>query len=236
MTAVDTTTERDVGLRADLARAAQLLARVTLVGALSGVLAVGVLARLVMALLAFLNADAAGVTSDDGFTIGQFTLYGSLQLAASGLQLGVIGVFFYLALRWLMIGPEWFRLLSISLGPAVVIGAIIVHTDGVDFRVLDPAWLAAVLFVLVPGAYCAMLHVFSERALRSDRDLPGPLLFLGLLPWVPLLPLTLLLLGGFLAARRVRGGSGAAWLARGVLAALFVFCVVDLARDIEILT
>jgi hypothetical protein len=236
MTAVDTTTERDVGLRADLARAAEVLAKVTLVGALSGVLAVGVLARFAMALLAFLNAHAAGVTSDDGFTIGQFTLYGSLQLAASGLQFGIIGAFFYLALRGLMVGPDWFRLLSISLGPAVVIGAIVVHTEGVDFRVLDPVWLAAGLFVLVPGAYCAMLHVFSERVLRPGRDLPRTLLVLGLLPWVLLLPLTLLLLGGFLAARLVRGASGAAWLARGVLAALFVFSVVDLAGDIETLT
>ncbi|HEX5862572.1 MAG TPA: hypothetical protein VFY58_12060, partial [Nocardioides sp.] len=140
------------------------------------------------------------------------------------------------ALRGLMVGPDWFRLLSISVGPAVVIGAIVVHIEGVDFRVLDPAWLAVVLFVLVPGAYCAMLHVFSERALRSGRDLPRPLLVLGLLPWVVLLPLTFLLLGGFLAARLVRGGSGGAWVARGVLAALFVFSVVDLARDIEILT
>ena len=236
MTAVDTTTEREIGLGADLAGAAQVLAEVTLVGALSGVLAVGVLARLAMALLAFLNADAAGVTSDDGFTIGQFTLSGSLQLAASGLQLGVIGVFFYLALRGLMVGPDWFRLLSISLGPAVVVGALIVHTDGVDFRVLDPAWFAAVLFVLVPAAYCALLHVLSQRALRSGRDLPRPLMVLGLLPWVPLLPLTLLLLGGFLALRALRGGSAAGWLARAVLAAIFVVALLDLARDVEILT
>ncbi|HEX5862302.1 MAG TPA: hypothetical protein VFY58_10690, partial [Nocardioides sp.] len=142
MTAVDTPTERVVGLRADLARAAQVLAKVTLVGLLSGLVAVGLLARLVMGLLAFLNPDAAGVTSDDGFTIGQFTLSGSLQLAASGLQFGLLGVFFYLALRGLMVGPDWFRLLSISVGPAVVIGAIVVHIEGVDFRVLDPAWLA----------------------------------------------------------------------------------------------
>jgi hypothetical protein len=53
---------------------------------------------------------------------------------------------------------------------------------------------------------------------------------------VPLLPLTLLLLGGFMAARALRGGIGAAWLARGVLAALFVSALGDLARDIEILT
>ena len=68
-----------------------------------------------------------------------------------------------------MVGPGWFRLLSISLGPALVIGAIIVHTDGVDFNVLEPVWLAALLFIGVPFAYCALLHVLSVRALRSGR-------------------------------------------------------------------
>ena len=245
MTAMDRAVERDHELRADLAAAADVLARVTLVGALSGVIAVGVLGRVAMLLLAYLNPVATGVTSDDGFVMGQFTLSGSLQLAASGLQFGVIGVFFYLALRGLMIGPGWFRLLSISLGPAVVIGAIIVHTDGVDFNLLEPVWLAAVLFVGVPFAYCALLHVLAVRALRADRPLPRPLLVLGLLPWIFLLPLTLLLLGGFLAMRALRRGApGRAflartwpgWVLRGALAALVVVSIVDLVRDVDALT
>jgi hypothetical protein len=233
MTAVGTVDERQAGLRADLGAASQVLAKVTLAGAVSGVIAVGVLARLAMSLLAFLNPHATGVTSDDGFTIGQFTLFGSLQLAASGLQFGVIGAFFYLALRGLMVGPAWFRLLSISLGPAVVIGAIVVHTDGVDFRVLEPTWLATVLFVLVPGAYCALLHVLSERWLRPERDLARPLLVLGLLPWLPLLPLGLLLLAGYLAVRALGPYEPAAWLLRAALAALFVFAFVDLVKDLS---
>jgi hypothetical protein len=232
MTAVETA-ERNEGLRSDLNRASQVLARVTLVGAASGVLVVGLLARLAMFLLRYLNQHATGVTSDDGFTIGHFTLSGSLQLAATGLQFGVIGVFFYLALRGLMVGPGWFRLLSISLGPAVVIGAIVVHTDGVDFRLLQPAWLAAMLFVLVPGAYCALLHAFAERSLHSSRDLPRPLLVLGLLPWLPLLPLALLLMGGHLAVRALGRPEPAAWVLRAALAALFVFAVIDLAKDIH---
>jgi hypothetical protein len=204
-----------------------------------------VLGRLAMFLLADLNPLATGVTSDDGFEIGQFTLSGSLQLAGTGLQFGVIGVFFYLAFRGLMVGPGWFRLLSISLGPAVVIGAIVVHTDGVDFNVLEPVWLAAVLFIGVPAAFCALLHVLSVRVLRSARPLPAPLLVLGLLPWLPLLPLTLLLLGGFLALRTLRrGGAGRAflesawpgWVLRGALAVLFLVSVVDLVSDVETLT
>jgi hypothetical protein len=245
MTVLDTAAGRDSDLRADLGSAAQVLAKVTLVGAVSGALAVGVLGRLAMLLLAQLNPLATGVTSDDGFEIGQFTLSGSLQLAASGLQFGVIGVFFYLALRGLMVGPDWFRLLSISLGPAVVIGVVIVHTDGVDFNVLEPVWLAAVLFIGVPGAYCALLHVLAVRALRPDRRLPGPLLLLGLLPWIPLLPLTLVLLGGFFALRALRRGEAGraflarvwpGWALRGALAALFLFAVVDLVSDVTFLS
>ena len=156
MTAVQTVARRDSDLRADLGAAGDMLAKVTLVGALSGALAVGVLGRLAMLLLAYLNPLATGVTSDDGFEMGQFTLSGSLQLVASGLQFGVIGVFFYLAVRGLMVGPGWFRLLSISLGPAVVIGAILVHTDGVDFNLLEPVWLAAVA-----------LHRRAGRLLRA---------------------------------------------------------------------
>jgi len=245
MTAVDTAAKRGSDLRADLEAAAEVLAKVTLVGALSGVIAVGVLGRLAMLLLAQLNPVATGVTSDDGFEMGQFTISGSLQLAASGLQFGVIGAFFYLALRGLMVGPGWFRLLSISLGPAVVIGAIIVHTDGVDFNILEPVWLAALLFIGVPFAYCALLHLLSVRALRSDRPAPRPLLFLGLVPWILLLPLTLILLGGFLALRAVRhGDAGRAflarawpgWVLRGGLVALVLVSVVDLVRDIDTLS
>jgi hypothetical protein len=131
------------------------------------------------------------------------------------------------------VGPAWFRLLSISLGPAVVIGAIVVHTDGVDFRVIEPTWLATVLFVFVPGAYCALLHVLSERWLRSEQDVARPLLVLGLLPWLPLLPLTLLLLAGYLAVRAIGHLEPAAWLFRAGLAALFLFAVVDLVKDLS---
>lgn len=235
----------DQDLRTDLLSAARTLASVTLVGALSGIFAVGVLARLAMMLLAAMNPAAHGVTSDDGFEIGQLTLSGSLQLLLAGLQLGVVGAAAYVAVRGLLIGPPWFRLLSISLGPAVVVGAIIVHTDGVDFTLLDPPVLAAGLFVAVPAVYVALLHLGAERALRSDRALPRPLLALGLLPWIPLFPVTLVLAAGFLLLRwlraRPRGAAylespGPSWVLRGLLAAVFVVAVLDLRADLALLT
>jgi hypothetical protein len=228
----------------DFAAAARTLSVLTLVGAACGVFAVGVLARLAMALLAALNPPAAGLVSDDGFVIGRFTLYGSLQLAGVGLQLGVAGAAFYVALRGLMIGPPWFRLLSISLGPAVVAGAMAVHTDGRDFHVLEPTWLAAGLFIAVPGVYAALLHVIGERALQ--RWHPGRLLLgLGLAPWVLLLPVALLLGAGFAAHRLLRHSPAGraflanpwpAWTLRAGLTALFVLALVDLRNDLDALS
>ncbi|MGH3334863.1 MAG: hypothetical protein ACRDOZ_03515 [Nocardioides sp.] len=101
------------------------------------------------------------------------------------------------------------------------------------------------LFIGVPGAYCALLHVLAVRVLRSDRRLPWPLLVLGLLLWIPLLPLTLVLLGGFLALRALRRGEAGrafqsrawpGWALRGALASLFLFSVVDLVSDVQLLT
>lgn len=231
--------------RADWTDAARVLATLTLVGAVAGAVSVGVLGRLAMMLLAVLNPEATGVRSDDGFLIGQFTLSGSLQLALAGVQLGVTGAFFYVVFRGLMVGPAWFRLLSISLGPGLVVGALVVHTDGVDFTALDPAWLAAALFVAVPTCYVAMLHVVGERLLAAGWAPPLPLLLLGLLPWVVLLPLTAALAGGFAALRALRRTDGGrsflaspwpAWAVRGMLAALVVVAVADLVRDVATLS
>lgn len=216
--------------------AARSLATVLLVGIACGVVVVGVLSRLAMGLLAALNPEAAGVLSDDGFVIGQVTLSGSLQLAAAGAQFGALGAFFYLALRGLMVGPAWFRLLSMSVGPGVVVGAILVHTSGVDFTVLEPLWLTIGLFVLLPVVFCAALHVLAERALAAGGVRSKPLLVLGLLPAVVLFPLTLVLALGWLGVREVRAGgertvTWSAWALRAALAGLFVVAVLDLVAD-----
>ncbi|WP_068112561.1 hypothetical protein [Nocardioides dokdonensis] len=219
---------------------AKTLSVLTLVGGACGAFVVGVLGRLAMRLLAALNPDATGVTSDDGFVMGQVTPSGSVQLALAGLQFGVIGAGFYVIVRGLIIGPTWFRLLSISLGPAVVIGAIVVHTDGVDFQLLKPSWLAAGLFIALPAAYVALLHVLGERALEHWRP-PNALVVIGLAPWVLLFPVTLALAAGFTAFRSLRRSNTGrallvspwpAWMLRAGLAVLFVAALIDLRNDL----
>lgn len=222
--------------------AARTLATVTLVGVGCGMVTVGVLSRLAMLLLARLNPEATGVTSDDGFVMGQFTLSGSFNLLLiAGPLLGVAGAGFYLALRGLRIGPAWFRLLSLSLGAGVVVGALIVHTTGVDFRLLEPLWLAVGLFVLLPAAYVVMLSVFAERALVRWPEPPWPVLVLGVLAWVPLLLGLVVLAGGWAAARsrrilRAATAPLTGWVARGLLTVVFCAAVVDLVRDYRALS
>lgn len=235
------TTHRD--WRVDVKAAARVWAAVLLVGVGCGVVVVGVMSRLVMLLLASMNPAAAGVRSDDGFVMGQFTLSGSAQLAGAGAQIGAIAAFVYVVVRGLMIGPPRFRLLSISVGPGVVVGSILVHTSGVDFTVLDPLWLTIGSFVLLPVVSCAALHLLAEKALRGGGVRSKPLLVLGLLLAVATFPLTLTLGIGWWVTRQLRlreghstWGWGWAWALRAVLALVFVLAVANLVSDARTLS
>ena len=225
---------------ADAKAATRRWATVLLIGVACGVVVTGVLSRLVMFLLAELNPEAAGIRSDDGFIMGQITLSGSTQLALAGAQLGTIGAFLYMALRGLMIGPPWFRLLSISVGPGVVVGAMLVHTTGIDFHLLHPLWLTIGSFVLIPVVFCAAMHLLAERAL-SHGGVRSPLQVLGAALAIVALPLTLVLGISWLIARALRGDdtlstTAAAWFVRAVLTFVFVMAVIDLVSDAKTLS
>lgn len=221
---------------AEVKPAARTWATVLLVGVVCGVVVVGGLGRLVMLMLAVMNPAATGVRSDDGFIMGQVTLSGSAQLAGAGAQMGAVAAFIYVALRGLMIGPEWFRLVSISVGPGVVVGALLVHPDGVDFTLLEPLWLTIGSFVLLPVVFCAALHLVAERVLVGGGIRPTPLLGLGLALAVAVFPLTLMLAIGYWVTRVLldRVGHSTAiwsWAIRVALAVVFVIAVLDLVSD-----
>lgn len=133
------------------------------VAVLTGVFCVGVLSRLAMSLLASRNPAAAGRLSDDGFEMGRVTLSGSANLAVVGIAVGVIGWLTYLAARPLLFGPVWLQWFSLSIPPAVVAAALVVHPDGVDFTVLGPLWLTVGLFLAVPATYGPLLHAAMLR-------------------------------------------------------------------------
>ena len=124
-----------------------------LAGIWLGALVGGVGGRLAMLVLRLASpATVHGVISDDGFLIGQVTLKGTYDLIGVGAAIGVIGAVTY---RWVdrwLIGPGWFRQVTSALGAGAVVGSMLVHTDGVDFRLLRPG-LAVALFVLIPAVF-----------------------------------------------------------------------------------
>ena len=221
------------------------LSAVTAAGGLLGLLVGGAGGRLAMLSLARLNPEVRGVVSDDGFIMGRFT-GATFSLLVVGTLLGVVGSGVYFVLRQLMVGPRWFQVLSVSVGPAVVVGSQVVHTDGVDFT-LDPLPLAVGLFVLIPGVYAALLTVVAERWLADDGPFATSRLWVAGLPlllWLPVAPLLGALAAGLTAHEVVRRTPrGAAVLrhpagprlARGVLVVVFAAGLVDLTRDVAVL-
>ena len=231
----------DAGVwRVTAERTVRRLAAVSWAGALLGLLVGGVGSRLGMMLLAKLNPQATGVTSDDGFTMGQLSPQ-SLNLLVVTTLIGVFGAGVYFLLRGLMIGPRWFQVLSISLGPAVVVGNQLVHADGVDFT-LDPAWLAIAMFVLIPGIYAALLTVVAERWLRPESRFASAPLWMAALPlllWVPLAPFAAALAVILVASAAVQQSASGraifahpawAWVLRAGLTAVFAVSLVELVQ------
>lgn len=145
---------------------------VIVAGGPAGMLVVGVGSRLAMLLLRVTSPETVrGVESDDGFIIGRFTLGGSFALVQIGAFVGVLGAALYLLIRPWLLGPTWFRYLTIGLGSGSVGGSFLLHSDGVDFRVLEPGWLAMALFVAVPALFGVAIGPVVEMIER--RTMPA---------------------------------------------------------------
>ena len=138
-------------------------------GLVLGALVGGVGGRLAMFALIRLNPDMVGVRTDDGFPMGEFTVSGSLSLIAVAGIIGTIGGLVYAGARHLMFGPRWWQIASVVLASGLTVGAMLVHTDGVDFVRLGPAGLAIGLFVAIPAAYGLLLTTLADRRLAAPR-------------------------------------------------------------------
>jgi hypothetical protein len=153
-----------------------------------GVVVAGVGSRLAMLLLRLTSPHTVrGVQSDDGFTIGKVTLGGTYNLLFLGAATGIIGAAAYQWVRPWLLGPWWFRRLSTALGSGVVVGSLLLHSDGIDFHVLKPTWLAVGLFIAVPALFGLAIGPAVDRVGR-----PGSWTARGRKRWV--LPLVLVAL------------------------------------------
>jgi hypothetical protein len=146
------------------AQVGEQLRVLTVAGIAVGVIVVGVGSRLAMLALRLTSPDSViGVQSDDDFTIGTFTLSGSYNLLLLGAAVGIIGVAAYQCVEPRLIGPTWFRRLTVALASGAVVGSMLVHSDGVDFRLLKPTWFAIGLFVLLPALFGGAIGPVVER-------------------------------------------------------------------------
>ncbi len=139
-----------------------------LAGAISGFVVGGLGGRLFMFALAQLNPEETGVKTDDGFEMGRFTTSGTLNLLVITTVIGIIGGLVFLALRGLRFGPHWFRILSMPVGATIVVGSLLVHSDGVDFTLLQPVGLAVAMTLSVPFLYTLMLVEIADRWLGEE--------------------------------------------------------------------
>lgn len=250
MSTSGSTPGRSVDWRAARERGIRTLSAVTVAAVSLAVIIGGVGGRLAMALLAATNPDNDGAISDDGFVIGRFSLGGSIQLLGFSAQLGLVATVCYVALRGLLVGPRWFQVSSLAGGAGVVVGAMLVHTDGIDFTAFDPPALPIVLFVAIPVIYVAALALLAERLmnaawfLTADRRLLAGIIAALWALGALLLPVLLVVVAVWAVWQLVRPtvvgtvvrSAIVGWVARALLAVMFAAAAMKLLSDVQTLT
>lgn len=190
MVASQSPTEHAVGeIHPPLAPALWRWLRVVLVaGVPTGMVIGGAGSRLAMlALRATSSPSVIGVTSDDGFRIGQLTLSGTYNLLQLGAFVGMVGATAYLLVRPWLVGPPWFGDLTVGMASGTVVGSMLLHADGVDFRLLTPRWFAMALFIALPAVFGTAIgpavRTMERRAKPTGwRQLVAPAVVLGVGP------------------------------------------------------
>lgn len=174
----------------------ELLRVIVVAGAATGIVVGGVGSRLAMYVLRLTSPDSVvGVESDDGFTIGEFTLFGSYNLLMLGAAVGIVGAAAYVLVSPWLLGPPWFRRSTVSAVAGALVGSMVIHADGVDFVVLEPLWLAVATFVALPALFGWVIGPVVDAV-----DSPGSWTRRGRLRWalpvglVVFMPLALLAL------------------------------------------
>lgn len=148
---------------------AELLRIIVLAGVTVGIVVIGGGSRLAMFLLRLTSPDSViGVESDDGFKIGQFTFLDTYNLINLGGALGIVGAAACVAVAPWLAGPRGFRLFTVGLTAAALVGSMVIVPDGVDFEVLGPTWFAVALFTALPFVVGVVLMLAVDREATVD--------------------------------------------------------------------
>ncbi len=141
-------------------------------GMAAGLVWGGIGGRLAMRLIVLTSDDRVrGLTSDDGFKIGQFSPGNTVFLLVATSVLGAIAGLAYGLLRRYLRGPRGLVTLAVAMAVAAAGGGAIVEAEGIDFRLLKPLWLTIGLFVLLPGAWGASVVIMTDRFVDSGSRL-----------------------------------------------------------------
>lgn len=237
------------GRRATLVALGRHLLPAMIAAGIAGFLVGGIGGRLAMYVLRLTSGpEVIGLASDDDFVIGRFSFDTLNLVIAVTVGAAIVGGPAYALLRlWL---PVRWRPAVLALFFGLVDGAMLVHTDGVDFTVLSPRALSVALFVAIPAAFGAVLdplHAIGERWTRRAPEVAllgvvllgsgWPILLgagviglaIGAFAWGAVLLGPMERIGQALQSRPV------AWAARIAMAALALLAVNDLARDVQTL-
>jgi hypothetical protein len=208
-------------------------------GAATGLVVGGILGRIAMLVLRLTTGESAiGVTSDDGFEIGRFTLPGTLNLMFVYSLVGcALGLVYAVVRRFL---PARARVAAWTAVCAAVGGGAFVHTDGVDYLLLDPLWLAVAFFVLLPGAagLCMALAVERLETVTGNGrwQLPAAGIAAVATFAVPLaVGGALLALGRAPVLRRLADRPAIRGLALAIAVVVAVVAAVDLAQETRVI-
>ncbi len=230
----------------ELLPAIRLVSATILIGATAGALIGGVGGRIAMRVLMLTSDDTVkGLKSDDGFEIGRFTLANTIGLLVVTALIGVLAALVFLAARPFVarFGRAVVPMMAALYG--ILGGAMMVHRDGIDFQVLEPALLAITLFVAICAGFGAVAAWLVSAAAADDGWartstwwLLGPPLVLLVFPPFALAAFAA---GAFNWLADVTNPETGRWrvievAAYVVMSALFVFGVVDLAQDTIALT
>lgn len=219
---------------------------VVVAGIATGIVVVGGGSRLAMFALRATSHDRVnGRISDDGFEIGRFTLGGTYNLVALGAAVGVIGAVAYLFVRPFLIGPRWFRYVTVALASGAVVGSMMLHADGIDFRALTPTWFAMALFIALPFLFGLAISWAVDLLDRTPmptgvRRYAAPVALVAIVPFtaviVPFAGIAVFMLVAVRDIVRERGrplGAGAQWAFRVAWLSIAVLGLVALINDVQ---
>ena len=148
-------------VREDLKTVAYWLSLGAAAGGLGGAIIGGIGGRLAMLLLRFTSDDSVrGIESDDGFIMGRFSFFDTVQLVAVTVIMGAVVGLIVVAGRPFF--PKRGMPFAWALAGAITGGAILISPDGVDFTLLEPHWLAVALFIAIPAIGAGLIAWLTE--------------------------------------------------------------------------